>query len=445
MSKPFIPSQIGMRFAAFHKKQTDKVKLSRSHSPPAIRTKKNYFDKKRRIYNAKIDKKYRAKSVQPRRMPRNEPIRYYRLNNWMEDLYPLIQNKPITEISIPGTHDSATYAITGKSRAASCQKSAKITSLTDDPRQWTMTQTKSIAQQLSIGCRFFDIRVSFEDKEGRFYTHHGLLAMSLPYELKAVRDFLDKHPFEFVIIKIKPASTCGDFLRDLRTVINTIIQPEHLLMKKTFSKYGEVVEKIPADYKMKNCAGKVMVIIDDRTFVEGFEDTPEFRSSSFMFGNTALHSAWPNARRYNDLVQSVIDSQPDKANKQLYCLHFTFTPNAKFIISHMSSKNKVHDLVTLTQRLEEEKEEKTGLKSNWDYLISLLKTRSDTKRDININVVDFLNGMKSHRVILLNCNRNKAHPLPPPLSKERATENQNHPAKAQKSSSSSFFFKKRKK
>lgn len=57
--------------------------------------------------------------------------------------------------------------------------------------------------------------------------------------------------------------------------------------------------------------------------------------------------------------------------------------------------------------LEDEKEEKTGAKSNWSYLISLLRTQTTTKRDININVVDFLNGMKVHRVILLNYHKVK--------------------------------------
>lgn len=413
MSKPFIPSQIGMRFAAKKKQQT-KVKQTRSHSPPPIRTTNNYCDEYRRIWAPTLDLKTRSKSVQPRRMPHSDPIIYYRLNNWMEDLYPIIHDKPITEIKMPGTHDSATYAINNESKAASCQKSAKITQLTDDPTQWTMTQRKSIAEQLAIGSRFFDIRVSFEDKEGRFYTHHGLLAMSLPYELKVVNDFLQKHPYEFIIIKIKPASTCADFLRDLRIVIHKILGTPHILMKTTFIENGETIEKVPADIKMYNCAGKVMVIIDDRNFVEGKEDCPEIRGSKFLFGNTALHSMWPNSRHYNKLVQAVIDSQPSKSNKQLYCLHFTFTPNAKFIISHMSTKNKVHDIDTLTKRLEEEKEGKTGSKSNWAYLISLLQTRPD-KRDININVVDFLNGMKSHRVIFLNYPRHRVPPLPPPL------------------------------
>lgn len=132
--------------------------------------------------------------------------------------------------------------------------------------------------------------------------------------------------------------------------------------------------------------------------------SPLLKALKTLLNFVQVVSARPNARSYNDLVQAVIDSQPDKSNKQLYCLHFTFTPNAKFIFSHMSNKNKAHNLATL---LDDEKEEKAGGKSNWSYLISLLRTRTDTKRDININVVDFLNGMNAHRVILLNFHKVK--------------------------------------
>lgn len=67
----------------------------------------------------------------------------------------------------------------------------------------------------------------------------------------------------------------------LRSVINVIIGVDNLLKKKVFTNDNQTISKIPSDFKMKNCCGKVMVIIDDLTFVEGFEDTPEFRSSSF--------------------------------------------------------------------------------------------------------------------------------------------------------------------
>lgn len=412
MSKPNVPFQIGMRFAA--RKKQNKPKLIRSHSPLAARTTNNFCDEIRRHCKPPTFTNTRSRSVQPKRVPRSEQITYYRLANWMEDLMPIIYNKPITEIKMPGTHDSATYAITSESQAVSSQKYAKITAITGDPRQWTTTQYKSIKQQLEMGCRFFDLRVSFED--GVFYLHHGLIAKKLPYELNIIKTFLEQHPYEFIILKIKPASTCQEFLDPLQQVIHILLENKHILMKAQFMKNGYYINQFPADIKMHQCIGKVMVIIDDRSFVEGKEDCGNIRISRFLFGNTALYSVWPNQRDYNKLLQCNIDSQPPINNKQLYCLHFTFTANVKYMASHMSKKKEIHDIYTMTKSLEEDKEEKTGSKSNWAYMIDLLQTRTN-KRNININVVDFLDGMKSHRVILLNFLRykNPLPSLPPPL------------------------------
>lgn len=451
MSKPNVPFQIGMRFAAIKKKK--KVRLNRSKSPPAARTQNNFCDELRRtwiplIYTdlpippmestpedsepipsgfpslykklpfipkdkpVKKRRKFRSKSVQPKRNPRSEPALYYRLENWMEDLIPLIYEKPITEIKMPGTHDSATYAIDNNSKAVSGQKYAKFTSLIGDQRLWTTTQTKSIERQLQIGSRFFDIRVSLE--EGKFYTHHGLRARKLPYELSVIKQFLIKHPYEFIILKIKPSSTCANFLDSLQYVIHQILENHHILMKATFMTNNRTIDKLPGDLKMQSCAGKLMVIIDDRSFVEGKSDCPEIQTSKFFFGNTSLYSIWPNTRDFNTLLQKNIESQPPLTNKQLYCLHFTFTANFKYLLSHLNQKGVIYDIFTMTKDLEETKNEKTGSKSNWDYMISLLRTRPD-KRDININVVDFLNGLKSHRLIFLNFSKNRIPPLPPPL------------------------------
>lgn len=43
---------------------------------------------------------------------------------------------------------------------------------------------------------------------------------------------------------------------------------------------------------------------------------------------------------------------PPITNKQLYCLHFTFTGNVKYMASHMSKKKEIHDIYTITKSLE---------------------------------------------------------------------------------------------
>lgn len=71
-------------------------------------------------------------------------------SKWMQDLTPIIGDVPINQIPIPGSHDSGTY---GLDRRA-------------------VTQNLTIAEQLSMGIRYFDLRP--KEQNGRFYIHHTL-------------------------------------------------------------------------------------------------------------------------------------------------------------------------------------------------------------------------------------------------------------------------------
>ncbi|MFB2876255.1 phosphatidylinositol-specific phospholipase C domain-containing protein [Floridanema aerugineum] len=102
--------------------------------------------------------------------------------NWMENLYPIIQNRCLNEIIIPGTHDSGCYQFHSVS---------------------IKTQSKPIYQQLEAGVRYFDLR--FACLEVGYCIHHGL-ALSLETTLTSIiglfKIFLETHPKEIVILHI---------------------------------------------------------------------------------------------------------------------------------------------------------------------------------------------------------------------------------------------------
>lgn len=78
---------------------------------------------------------------------------------WMTDLYnnvPGFPNRPLRQITIPGTHDAGCYV--------------------DHPygNFLARTQTQNIQQQLAGGIRYFDIRPDWSRFNGSFWIHHGL-------------------------------------------------------------------------------------------------------------------------------------------------------------------------------------------------------------------------------------------------------------------------------
>lgn len=100
--------------------------------------------------------------------------------NWMSKVS---DNTKITDMSIPGTHDSgATHSIADVS--GKCQDS-------------------SIAEQLDMGVRFFDLRLQLVNNE--FKIVHSFVDQKLSFEtvLTDFHNFMEKNTSEFLLLSIK--------------------------------------------------------------------------------------------------------------------------------------------------------------------------------------------------------------------------------------------------
>ncbi|MGG4607224.1 phosphatidylinositol-specific phospholipase C [Providencia sp. Me31A] len=88
----------------------------------------------------------------------------------------------LSEVAIPGTHDSAAYKGFVDSVA---------------------TQTLNFDQQLEYGIRMFDIRV--RHTSDRFALHHGIVFLDVMFGdfLNSVDRFLEKNPSEIVLFRLK--------------------------------------------------------------------------------------------------------------------------------------------------------------------------------------------------------------------------------------------------
>ena len=127
--------------------------------------------------------------------------------NWMKNLD---DDLLITQITIPGTHDSA-------ADHDHCYESVSC----KDNHLMVVCQTSNIQDQMEMGVRFFDVRLAYDQHGGRgFEFHHK------PYDLKQsigdavgwAEDFLKENPSEFLIWLVKQEHTDEDadaFWRDL--------------------------------------------------------------------------------------------------------------------------------------------------------------------------------------------------------------------------------------
>lgn len=122
--------------------------------------------------------------------------------NWMSDVlstHAEFGNLKINEVMLPGSHDSGTFRVgsagTGDAEAR--------------------TQSLSLAEQLELGVRYFDLRVQVHNSV--YYPYHGPWtsnndlckkgddpdAADNHYHFKQMRDFLKQHPKEIIILKFQ--------------------------------------------------------------------------------------------------------------------------------------------------------------------------------------------------------------------------------------------------
>lgn len=132
-------------------------------------------------------------------------------HNWMSYLS---DNKPIREISIPGTHDSATSAYKPG------YLSHKIVAT-----PWVKTQDDNIRDQLNKGVRFLDIRCRHLNNS--FVIHHASFYCFCSFEdvLNMIVDFLKKNTSEFILMRIrnehKESNNNRSFCETMQTYYDT--------------------------------------------------------------------------------------------------------------------------------------------------------------------------------------------------------------------------------
>ncbi|POR33796.1 1-phosphatidylinositol phosphodiesterase [Tolypocladium paradoxum] len=91
----------------------------------------------------------------------------------------------LTALSIPGSHDTMTYGVRGPDVATlQCQN-------------W------NLSTQMAAGLRYFDIRARLSDDELHIYHGNGYTGFSLADVLVDVFAFLDEHPSEAVVMRLK--------------------------------------------------------------------------------------------------------------------------------------------------------------------------------------------------------------------------------------------------
>jgi len=131
------------------------------------------------------------------------------LSQWMSYLPEEFGQKPIYEILLPGTHDSAAFNYLPEARFEGSKsnwasKFYKLPPVKSTIERWTLTQDLNFYEQLNSGIRKFDLRLSYDQSQNQFYFSHTFATVRVEEGLEQIRAFLRATSQEILFLECQP-------------------------------------------------------------------------------------------------------------------------------------------------------------------------------------------------------------------------------------------------
>eukprot|EP01084_Bolivina_argentea_P041739 77057_1 len=171
-----------------------------------------------------------------------------RATEWMKQY----KDKKITDLFIPGSHDSATSNIGDKSLLQ------KALGARGWGPNWAKAQELDIGEQLEVGIRSLDFRVT-KDENNKVYSCHGFISDLFLDDLNKIKDFVDKNKTEIVIVRVQGYSSKDD--EELDVAFSQIKQvfDSRLISSADDSKENTVREQTIGQLTKEGSQGRVIL------------------------------------------------------------------------------------------------------------------------------------------------------------------------------------------
>ncbi|KAG8299047.1 hypothetical protein J6590_003016 [Homalodisca vitripennis] len=185
--------------------------------------------------------------------------------NWMSNIQNHVR---LSELAIPGTHDSSTFKGYGGDSAT--------------------TQVLSFDQQLNYGIRFFDIRV--RHYANAFALHHAFVYLHVNFDdfLDSVSNFLRSNPSETVLFRLKEEY---DSEGNSRSIAET-------LQWYLYKHQGTYLKTNNRDINLGSARGKFIILSDNYQFDSfGLQYGQSNIQDNYNLGtNWDLYSKWESVK-----------------------------------------------------------------------------------------------------------------------------------------------------
>ena len=226
----------------------------------------------------------------------------------------------ITEIAIPGSHDCGTCNLDKKSPVGH-DVAEILQTLGNNPclgpltkkimYGWSRTQHTIIQDQLMLGIRYFDIRLSKLDKRFRFL--HCLYGDDVFESLEVIRLFLEQHQGEIVILDFQSIRDCSD-------------KDQAVIIEKIHTTFGDMLMEKPSVFptigEMQKLDKRVIVIYD----------TVISQDYGYLWPRSECENPWANTMDMTYLFQFLIDETSKRTKGKLFVTQAIMTPQTSTIV-----------------------------------------------------------------------------------------------------------------
>lgn len=243
--------------------------------------------------------------------------------NWMGNMKEQLQDKSLSRLVLPGTHDSLTNDLS----TSLCEADPDSAWYKTFGMGFAKAQYLDMSQQLNRGIRYFDIRLCHQG--GTNYISHTLLSKkSFETSLEQLSLFLNQHPVEVVILDLQ--HIYGYDKNTLAALLDFI--------QVKFA--GKIIshEKFNPDSKLadiwnSNSGANLIVILPDNDLAQELMTNPKY---SFAWPRSTINSPWADTRSAEDLVNKNSQYLENRAFDSFFVNQLQLTPDGDFITKNLS-------------------------------------------------------------------------------------------------------------
>lgn len=296
---------------------------------------------------------------------------------WMTDLPKRLTTIPITQLAIPGSHDSGSYYLDLDTPVAPGESNivklcGRFKCGKEIIRRWSLTQKSTITDQLNKGIRYFDMRVGYLKDKNDFFFVHGIYGYPISKLLGEMATFLKKNPKEILIIDFNHFYSFNDDLHQV--FINNVVFK--YLKYFLYPGQGKVVNFTLSEIW---ASGKQVFA----TYCDGSVCTkyPEF------WCETSIYSPWFNTDSTTTLISDLNGRFNTLKADTFNVFQAILSPQTQTILSNWESSLEECLVVPGNQRIE-----------MW-----LQNVKTEQKKGVNIVICDFISSQNIiPKVLALN-------------------------------------------